>query len=272
MEGTREPAVAGMFYPADADELQQQLNLLFEITKPEKEYGKIRGIVSPHAGYVYSGKTAAFAYNTIKGKKYENVVVISPSHREYFYGSSIYEGDAYLTPLGKIEINKALAEKIVVHGELIAESIKGHRAEHALEVQLPFLQTALGNFKLIPIVMGDQSKELVYDLSEALAKSIDDSTLIVASSDLSHFHSKEIAWKLDSRVIERVKNFEYDFLLRDIEEGLSEACGAGPIAAMMRTLDLIGVENVEVLARSDSGDVTGDNSEVVGYMSAIFYE
>jgi AmmeMemoRadiSam system protein B len=272
MKEVRKPAVAGMFYPASVEELENQLQLMFDVSKPEKEFGNVRGLISPHAGYVYSGKTAAYAYNTIKGKHYDTVVVISPSHREYFYGTSVYKGDAYSTPLGEIEVNKPMAEKIVSNGQFITFGFEGHRSEHALEVQLPFLQKALDNFKLVPIVMGDQSKELINDLAESLAKSIEDSTLIVASSDLSHFHSKEIAWKLDSRVLERVGNFDYESLLNDIETGASEACGGGPIAAMMKTFDLLGIRNVEVLAHSDSGDVTGDNSEVVGYMSAVVYE
>ncbi len=272
MEKKRKPAVAGMFYPVDREELERQVKLLLEITKPQKRYENVKGLISPHAGYVYSGKTAAYAYNTIKGKHYDNVVVISPSHREYFYGCSIYDGDKYSTPLGEMEINKELSEKIITNGEFIFSGEEGHRSEHALEVQLPFLQMALDEFKLVPIVMGDQSKELIESLALSLAKTIDDSTLIVASSDLSHFHSKEVAFRLDSRVIERVKNFDYNFLYEDIQAGISEACGAGPIITLMRTLDLVGIKKVEVLDHSDSGDVTGDNSEVVGYMSAVFYE
>ncbi len=272
MKKVRTPAVAGMFYPASSSELEQQLDLMFEIAKPKNNFGKVRGIISPHAGYVYSGKTAAYAYNTIKSKSYKTVVVISPSHREYFYGCSIYDGDAYATPLGEIEIDKATAEKIVANGEHISFGEMGHRGEHALEVQLPFLQKALSGFKLVPIVMGDQSEEIIDDLAQALAKSIDEDTLVVASSDLSHFHSKEVALELDYRVLERVKNFNYEALVTDLNTGRSEACGGGPIAAMMKAMDLLGIRKVEVLAHSDSGDVTGDNREVVGYMSAVIYE
>lgn len=271
MEIIRKPAVAGMFYPADKNELDTQLNLLFDLAKPEKEFENISGIIAPHAGYIYSGKTAAKAYALLKGKNFKNVVVISPSHREYFRGCSIFPGSYYETPLGKIEINKSLSEKIIENGKNIFFGKEGHRAEHALEVHLPFLQKVLDNFKLTPIVMGDQSPESIFDLAEALAKSIDNTSLIVASSDMSHFYDKETADKLDSRIAERIEAFDYSGLIEDLETKRSEACGGGPIAALMKTMELKGKRNAEIIHRSDSGDVTGDNSEVVGYLSAIIY-
>ena len=271
MENIREPQVAGYFYPADPLQLKNEIKMLLDITKPVKEYENIFGIVSPHAGYTYSGKTAAHVYNLLKGKNYKRVVVISPSHSEYFPGSSVYGGDAYATPLGVIEIDKEFADKLVEDSKTIFKGIEGHRKEHALEVQLPFLQMVLNDFKIVPVVMGDQGKVFVDELAGKLAQLADEETLIVASSDMSHFHSREQAEKLDSVVEKRISTFDYKDLQKDLETHKTEACGGGPIVALMEAADLKNKRHAEVVARSDSGNVTGDATEVVGYLSAVVY-
>jgi MEMO1 family protein len=272
MKTVREPAVAGMFYTSSAEKLKSEIKLMLNSAADNRSFEEIFGIVVPHAGYIYSGATAAAAYNKISGKKYKTVIVISPSHREYFPGISIYNGDAYKTPLGIIELDKEKIENITEGQSFIFESIKGHKSEHALEVQLPFLQTVLDEFKLIPIVMGDQRKEFVELLAERLSAVMNDETLIVASSDLSHFHSKESADILDSKVEKSISEFDYDTLLRDLELQNCEACGGGPIAALMKAAILCGFNKAMVLSRTNSGDVTGDFTEVVGYLSAVIYK
>jgi MEMO1 family protein len=271
MKNIREPAVAGMFYPSSPRELKDQINVLLDSTHSDEEFGNPFGIISPHAGYVYSGKTAAYAYNTIRGKNFSTVVIISPSHREYFPGVSIYNGDAYRTPLGDISLNKKLISQLTENSKTIFEGVNGHRAEHAIEVQIPFLQMVLNEFQIVPIVVGDQRKLFVNDLAEKLAAVVDENTMVVASSDLSHFHTKKEADILDSIVEERIEKFEYEKLLYDLETEKCEACGGGPIVAMMKTADLKNKKKAKILSRSDSGDVTGDNSEVVGYLSAVIY-
>lgn len=271
MKTVREPAVAGMFYPASSTKLSAEIQEHLDSAQLKKFYEKVFGIVTPHAGYAYSGKTAAHAYKAVENKNYKTVIVISPSHREYFPGISIYSGDAYKTPLGDIELDKEMIAKLVAEKSYIFEGMNGHRSEHALEVQLPFLQTVLRGFKLVPIVMGDQRKLFIESLAEKLAQVIDDETLIVASSDLSHFHSKAEADRLDSKVEKRISAFDYEGLLSDLENQECEACGGGPIAVLMKAAALSGVKNADVLSRSDSGDTTGDNSEVVGYLSAVVF-
>jgi AmmeMemoRadiSam system protein B len=271
MKTVREPAVAGMFYPGSVSKLKDQLKLLFEISQPEKKYENIFGLISPHAGYAYSGKTAAYAFNTISDKNYSTVIIISPSHREYFAGSSIYKGDAYKTPLGEVPVNKEMREKLTDESKTIFSGGEGHRAEHAIEVQIPFLQMLFDNFSIVPIVMGDQSKMFVDDLAERLTKVVDDKTLIISSSDLSHFYNKELANELDTVVETHVKNFDYNGLQENLSSGKCEACGGGPIIAMMKTADMKQKRNSDVLHRSDSGDITGDNTEVVGYLSAAIF-
>lgn len=271
MSYVRLAQVAGHFYPSNPDKLRKDLNLLLDVTKPKEKFDRIFGLVAPHAGYVYSGKTAAHAYNLLIGKKYKTVVVISPSHSEYFPGISIFEGDAYETPLGLLKVDKEFREKLVTNDNVIFKGYEGHRREHALEVQLPFLQTVLKEFKIVPVVMGDQSRKNIDTLAKKLAEVSDDETLIVASSDLSHFYSKSQADKLDSVVEKRVREFDFESLQFDLENHTCEACGGGPIVALMKAANLKNVRHSMVLSRTDSGDVTGDNSEVVGYMSAVFY-
>ena len=224
-----------------------------------------------HAGYIYSGQIAAYAYKAIEGKNYHTVIVISPSHREYFKGISVYSGEAYKTPIGIVEVDQEMRESLVASSQFIQPGTAGHRAEHALEVQLPFLQTVLGNFKIVPCVMGDQEWIYVDALAKAIAATAGEKTLVVASSDLSHFFSKEDADMLDSKVAMHINNFNYDLLQSDLESEKCHACGGGPIVAMMKAAYLKGFRHAEVVARGDSGDITGDNSEVVGYLSAVIY-
>lgn len=267
----RHQQVAGYFYPAEKERLQKDIALMLQVAKPEKSFNNIFGIVSPHAGYVYSGKTAAYAYNLLKNKNYKTVIVISPSHTEYFPGISIYDGDAYETPLGIVEIDQVMADELVKYSKTIFRSIQGHRKEHALEVQIPFLQSVLKEFKIVPIVMGDQNKIFIDELAQKISRVADDSTLVVASSDMSHFFPAQEADRLDSIVEKRINDFDLDSLLRDIDNHNCEACGAGPIIAMMKAASLKNINNSFVLSRSDSGDVTGDKTEVVGYLSAVVY-
>ena len=271
MSYIRPPQVAGYFYPSNPDKLRKDIKLFLDVTKSKEEINNIFGIVSPHAGYVYSGKTAAHAYNLLLGKKYKRVVIISPSHSEYFPGISIFEGDAYETPLGMLKVDKEFSEKLETVDGIIYKGFEGHRREHALEVQLPFLQSVLEEFKIIPVVMGDQSRRNIDVLAKKLAEVADDETSIIASSDMSHFYSKSQADRLDSVVEKRVREFDFDSLQNDLTDRNCEACGGGPIVVLMKAAKLKNIQHSMVLHRSDSSDVTGDEKEVVGYLSAVFY-
>jgi MEMO1 family protein len=267
----RPAAVAGMFYPASALELRRDVSALLGRMKPQKEDRRdIRGIISPHAGYAYSGYTAAHGYAMLSGAGYETVVIVSPSHREYFEGVSVYPGDAYETPLGIVEVDGGFRDGLIAASGFVVASARGHAAEHAIEVQLPFLQEVLPPFMVLPIVMGDQRPELCIGLGEALAGILRGrNVLLVASTDLSHFHPFDVAARLDGVMISDVKEFDYEKLLQDLEACRTEACGGGPTVAVMAALAHLGVSKMEVVHYSNSGDVTGDYSSVVGYLSAI---
>jgi len=271
----RRPAASGHFYPASPTELTKQIATLFaEVDKPPVA-GPILGLIVPHAGYVYSGRTAAKAYKAIVGEEYDSVIVISPSHTVFFQGSSVYDGDGYQTPLGIIPNDRELAEKLAQVHPAVYLSKQGHssgstRGEHALEVQLPFLQIALGNFKMVAVVMGDQEESSINALGEALAAVLSGKRiLLVASTDLSHFHSEKKAARLDMAFKEAIQSYDSTGLVEMLEDGKTEACGGGPTAAVMKATKRNGGEKVQFIEYTHSGMVTGDSSEVVGYLSAL---
>ncbi len=271
MNKFRAPSVAGMFYPASPKELKNLITNMLDITQPENKMENIFGLIVPHAGYIYSGKTAAYGFNQLKGKNIKTAVIISPSHREYFPGVCIYEGDGYQTPLGFVEIDKELREKIIDGSKTIYSGLDGHRNEHAIEVQLPFLQMVLEEFKFVPIVMGDQGDIFIDELSSKLSSVIDENTIVIASSDLSHYYPKFEADKLDSVIEQRISDFDFNSLQADLQRKNCEACGGGPIVSVMKAASLKNKLKSKVLDRSDSGDTTNDDTQVVGYLSAVIY-
>ncbi|MCZ6776731.1 MAG: AmmeMemoRadiSam system protein B [Ignavibacteria bacterium] len=273
IRGVRPCAVCGQFYSADADELRRDIKALLEKVERKSVGGRIHGIISPHAGYMYSGFTAANGFALLQGSTYSSVVIVSPSHREYFDGISVFPGDGYETPLGEVTLNSPLREQLLSECSLVQASPAGHGEEHAVEVELPFLQEVLPEFSFLPIVIGDQKREYCFELGKALASILKDkNALLVASTDLSHYHSSKIANELDSVMIEDVRIFDYERLMSDLEKGKTEACGGGPTVAVMAALSHLGVDKMEILHHCNSGDITGDNNSVVGYLSAVAHE
>jgi hypothetical protein len=273
----RRPAVAGAFYPGDAKQLTQMMDEMLSRAKVPEIKQPILGIVSPHAGYVYSGGVAAHSYALLTGLKFARVVVIAPSHFDAFPFSAVYDGDAYATPLGQAPVDKEFAARLGKMHPQVKLSDRGHapageQGEHALEVQLPFLQRVLGPFKLVPIVMGEQNYELSRALGVSLAKLIGSAgdTLIVASSDLSHFHPYEEAVRLDRKTLQAIQEWDYLGMSRNFEARVWEACGGGPIVAAMIAVERLGADQARLIRYANSGDVTGDRDRVVGYGSVAF--
>lgn len=281
-EDIRRPAVAGTFYPGDSLKLARMVTEMLTYSRLATPRVKPSGMISPHAGYVYSGLVAASGYRQLKGHEYSAVVVIAPSHREYFGHAAVYCRGGYSTPLGTVEVDSELADRIVNSsaGELVKCSERGHShnfmqmAEHSLEVQLPFLQVALGNFKLVPIVMGDQNAAICKALAGALAKAVGerDDILLVASSDLSHFHGYDEANTIDGKLISLVEKYDYQGLQKALGRREVEACGGAPIIAVMEACEKLGAGKALIVAHANSGDVTTERDRVVGYLSALFYK
>lgn len=273
MARIRNAVVAGSFYDSDPENLRREVDFLLNEEKAPKLKGLIRGLVSPHAGYMYSGSVAAAAYRILKGSTYEAVFLVGPSHREYFNGVTIYPGDAYQTPLGQIPVNDEFRTVLLRQSPIIQLSEAGHRSEHCLEVQLPFLQRVLGDFSIVPMIIGNQTKEYCLNLGNAIAVAARKrNVLLIASSDLSHYHPYDDAVSLDRQVIRQVEAFDERELMDQLDDERVEACGGGPVVAVMHASKLLGANRSYVLLYSNSGDVTGDKSAVVGYCSAAFLQ
>ena len=275
----RQPAVAGSFYPGDPASLAKMIAGMMADTPRPNIPGDIVALIAPHAGYMYSGPVASHAFKAIQGYDYNDVIVISPCHVEAFGGAAIYPGDAYRTPLGDISIDKDLAEKIAAYSDKVNISEHGHRithrgGEHSLEVELPFLQTVLSDFKLVPIVMGNQDMSTCRGLADAIASACKgrDDVLIVASSDLSHFYDYNKAKDLDSRIVKLIDNFDYNKLYDDLQTRKVEACGGGPMIVAMMASEKLGAGSAKVVNSANSGDVSGDSGSVVGYLAAVIYK
>jgi AmmeMemoRadiSam system protein B/AmmeMemoRadiSam system protein A len=278
----RPPAVAGQFYPADPKVLATTVDGFLARAAVEQPSGTVLALTSPHAGYEFSGQVAAYSYSLLKGRKIERVVVIAPCHVDAFPYSSVYGGDAYATPLGNIPVDKDFGKRLAALSPLIQVSNRGHgevqgRSEHSLEVQLPFLQRVLGQFKLVPIVMGEQGYEASRALGVSLAKLLQGGkqgppaeldTVIVASSDLSHYHPYDEAVRLDHATLTALEEYDYFNMSQNFERRIWEACGGGPIVAAMIAAERLGANQARILKYANSGDVTGDKSQVVGYGAA----
>jgi AmmeMemoRadiSam system protein B/AmmeMemoRadiSam system protein A len=229
-------------------------------------------LISPHAGYVYSGPVAAHAYKLLQRHTFDTVVIVAPSHYAAFRGVSVYDQGGYRTPLGLVPLDTEFIADLKTADSEIRYVPKAHEKEHSLEIQLPFLQTVMPEFKLVPLVMGAQDLSTCRRLAKALSDCADNkSVLLVASSDLSHYHTRAEARKLDSRVAARVAAFDPKGLYSDLSKELSEACGGGPMIAVMLAAQQLGALHAEVLKVADSGDAFGDTSRVVGYLAAVFW-
>lgn len=278
----RKPAVAGLFYPADKTALSRMVgDFLAEVdASPLKN---VRGLVSPHAGYEFSGPIAAHAYKQLVGSNVRTAIVMAPSHYAAFRGASIPDVDAYETPLGPIAISLQAKELASLRPLITNPPCRVNRPswwsrspkkapppgedtphtwEHSLEVQLPFLQKTLGDFVLIPIVFGKVDPE---EVAAVLSNHIDNETIVIASSDLSHYYRYEVANKMDQACVKAICDLDTEAMKEQ------EACGAGPILTLMYLAKRNGWKT-KLLDYRNSGDTAGDKSGVVGYAAIAFYE
>ena len=273
----RAAAVAGQFYPENKKELEEMLKECFLNSKfgPGKlpEIGKERkifGLIVPHAGYVYSGYTAAHAYYELaKDGKPEIVVIIGPNHYGYGYPISTLSKD-WETPLGRIKIDKELVEELVKRE--IADDELAHRYEHSIEVQLPFLQFIFKDFKFVPICMLDQSFKTAQKLSEILFEVLKNKDFVViASSDFSHFEPNEIAYQKDEIALEKIKKIDAKDFWYTVNTKNISVCGYGCITTLLLLAEKLQLKS-KVLKYMTSGDVIGDKANVVGYAAVKFFK
>lgn len=289
----RPPAVAGTFYPDRPEELERIIGHSFSDSRigpgtnpPATEKSKVYGMVSPHAGYVYSGAVAAHGFYKISSSDFQDVVMVGPNHYGIGSGVAMMAEGTWETPLGEVRINSQLARKIASRSAKMDISDTAHIRDHCLEVQIPFLQSIKKEFEIVPIVLIMQDIDTAFDLGKAIAETISenghddddinknnsgsDNTLLIASSDLTHYEPNSEAHRKDGELIKAMLALDVYKFYAVLERLDVSACGYGAIAAIMVAAKSLGATRGELLRYATSGDVTGDMSAVVGYSSVVF--
>ena len=277
----RAPAVAGVFYPSAADDLNQMIELSFKDRRfgpgdlpPSKELSRRRiyGIISPHAGYIYSGAVAANGYYETSSMNFDRVVIIGPNHYGIGTGLATVRDGIWETPLGQVEIDTELASRISENSGILDFDDLAHSRDHCLEVQLPFLQYIKKNqFKLVPIIMIMQDKVTASEIGESIADSTRAlNALLIASSDFTHYEPNSEAHRKDRELIEAILSLDISIFYTTLERLNVSACGYGAIASIMTAAKALGATKGELLRYATSGDIIGDTNNVVCYASIIF--
>jgi MEMO1 family protein len=268
----RQPTVAGRFYPDDPQELAQEVDSFLS----DKGLPTPKIIIVPHAAYAYSGPTAGIGFTQLKNEK--RVILVGTSHRAFFKGAAIYDGDGWQTPLGKVSIDTDVIKKLVTKNPHCHINNDAHSKGHGLEVQLPFLQRVLDEFKIIPILLNQTPHTLIKTIGDSLAAIMDEDTVLVVSSDLSHYPSQADAEIIDRQTIDTILSGDTEIFRaetiacsRDIPNLSTCACGADAIKVGMRVARKLRLGDIRLLQYSNSGQVSGDSSRVVGYAAIGFY-
>lgn len=263
----RSPAVAGQFYSSNPEELRKDLSLLIQNSTPKK---KAFGIISPHAGFIYSGSTAGKIYGLVEVP--QTVLIIGPNHRGRGEPAALYPDGVWQTPLGAVSINSRLNSLVKQHTPFVKFDTLAHEQEHSLEVQLPFLQYVRPDVSISAICLGHGDYRSLYEIGVGIASAIrnyGEDVLIVASSDMTHYESAASALKKDSKALEQILTLDPEGLLRVCSADHITMCGVMPSAVMMIAAKQLGATKAEQIDYSTSGDVTGDNSQVVAYLSVM---
>lgn len=275
----RTSVVAGIFYPREPLELKQLIEQSFRDRNfgpgrmpPSGSKRRIYGIVSPHAGYVYSGAVAANGFYEASSMDFNNVVMIGPNHYGIGTGVAMMHDGVWETPLGQIEINQYLASEISKHSAIFDFDDFAHSRDHCLEVQVPFLQYIKKNeFKIVPIVLILQDIKTAIDIGKSIAHTIANTkTLLIASSDFTHYETNSEAYRKDCELIKAILSLDISEFYAVLERLVVSACGYGAIASIMKAVKDLGATKGELLKYATSGNITGDMNAVVGYSSIIF--
>jgi len=270
----KEPAVAGSFYPADKKTLSDDVERYLSQPGDSPGEGRLLALIAPHAGYIYSGGVAGHSYAKLKGKDIRKVILIGPTHYSAINGAAIYPGEGMRTPLGTVKVDDSLARTIASEKDGVRLLAEPFEREHSLEVQLPFLQSTLKDFSIVPILIGRMTSESYRYLSDRIATILknDEKALVVISTDLSHYHDSKTASDMDRKVLDAVERFSAGDLERLLSSGEGEACGGGPVLYGMAAARGAGATEAKIYKYADSGAVSGDTRRVVGYGAAGFYK
>lgn len=263
----RKPAVSGQFYPGNPNRLSEEIERLTDRNASKQ---KALGVISPHAGYMYSGHIAGLVFSSVEIP--ETIVILGPNHTGCGPQASIMNEGTWQMPMGEVEIDQELANAILQHSDNIQADISAQMLEHSIEVQIPFLQHFRPLVKIVPIVLGGYSFSLCNVVADALVQGIQNirkETLIVASTDLTHYQPQEEAYHSDQKVIDRILQLDAKGLLEMvIQEGIS-MCGVIPVTTMILAVKEMGATRASLIKYMTSGDVSGDLSHVVGYAGMI---
>jgi len=262
--------VAGTWYPGTAGSLANAVDRLLAGADENAADvpGDLVALIAPHAGLTYSGPVAAHAYRLLRRRVFDVAVLVGPSHFVGFEGVAVYCSGAFETPMGLVPIEENAAAALMRSTVVVHEHDAAHTPEHSLEMQLPFLQRFSPELPILPLVMGRQTDATVRALANGLAATLSGRrALLIASSDLSHYHPAGVAERLDQRVLDLVTAFDPDGLQAALDANPEHACGGGPVVAVMRAARELGATEARTLQYADSGDVSGDKSSVVGYMA-----
>jgi len=269
-EKVRAAVVSGQFYPAEPDVLKAKIHQYLDGASavPDPE---VCALIVPHAGYDYSGKIAAEAYKLVEGRKLETVIIIAFLHRIFLQGVLVDDVPAYEMPLGRVPVDRKMAQQLQMAHPLFRDTLTGRLEEHSLEVQIPFLQETIRGLKIVPVYIGDQHITNITLLAEALATIIAGrNVLVVATSDLSHFHSYEAASRMDKALISMFEKGNAEALYDAYAKEEIEACGMGPVLTSILLARKLGWTGPRLIRYANSGDVTGDRRSVVGYAAMAY--
>jgi len=266
--------LAGTWYPRDKTELQGLIQSYLAAANPEDIEARPFAIICPHAGYQFSGPVAAYGFRAMRDKGIKTVILIGFSHRRPFDGISIYDKGAFATPLGEIKIEEELAAEIKNTSSRISYRPDVFKDENSIETQVPFIQAVFKNAQIVPIVFGTQTYDDAVILADSLAKTLKDRSdyLVVASTDLSHYHSYEEANRMDKRLIGVLESMKAREFYDESVMGTCELCGVMPVTATLLAAEKLGFDKIKVLKYANSGDTFGDKTKVVGYLSAVIYK
>jgi len=266
-ENIKEPSVAGTFYPADKKALKESVEgFLSRVEKRQKD-GKLIALISPHAGYRFSGQVAAYGFSELKDSAIQKVIVIGAAHHAGYKGASVYTTGSFRTPLGEVPINERIAKKLLDDEADVRFYPEAYAKEHSIEVQLPFLQTVLKDFTIVPILIGSPTKKTFDHLIEVLSDIFDEKTLIIASTDLSHYHDYSTAKEMDGKVISEIERLSVTDTAKLLQSGQSELCGMYPVMVTIEIARRAGANYGMLFKYANSGDVTNEKEKVVGYAS-----
>lgn len=274
-------AVAGGFYPADKEALENQIeSFLDRSSLPEGLEKPPAILLVPHAGYEYSGQAAAEGFRQLINSGIKRAVILGISHQYPFPGAAVFDKGFWQTPLGKVAVEADLAQKIIAGSQLIFANQEYHKIEHSLEVEVPFLQKVLEDFKIVPVLVSGENEHLIEELASNLAKNLDARTVLVISSDLSHYPSYEDAKRIDEKTIEAILSGKTEkfgqAIFQSMAEGIANlvtcACGETAIGVGMKVARNLGINDIRLIKYLNSGDTSGDKSRVVGYAAIGFYK